>query len=178
MGQSEFTSAVPPRKSGRGRWFLFIGLATAVILFGGFWAFGFWLYVTHEDPDFIGDERFIKLADQRCADAHREFEQVHPATEHATNEERAQVVDSTTAIFVGLVTDLNSMEPQVAPADAKVVRLWLESWDKFVGVGPEYAAAIRRGNRAEIDRVGDKGDEPNRYINEFAEANDMVNCVF
>jgi hypothetical protein len=155
-----------------------MGLATATVLFGGFWVFGFWLYLTHEDPDFISDEDFIKLADQRCADAHREFEKVQPAAERATNEERALIIDSTTAIFVAMVTDLKAMAPQVAPADAEAVRRWLESWDKFVGVGPEYAAAIRRGNRAEIERVGNQGDEPNRYINEFAEANDIGNCAF
>lgn len=33
-------------------------------------------------------------------------------------------------------------------------------------------------NRTEIDRIGNEGDEPSQYVNEFARANKMRKCVF
>lgn len=109
------------------------------------WAAGFWLFVNHEDPEFIDDQRFIESANQRCADAQRQSKDVEPVGDNPTNEERAQAVDAGSAILGSMVTDLKALEQQVAPEDAPAVRRWLEKWDEFVAVGPKYAAAIRRG---------------------------------
>jgi hypothetical protein len=137
------------------------------------WVAGLLLYVRHDHPGgFIDDDAFVEAANTACRDAFSTFPP--PAGEDATFDERADAVDESHARLGVLVDELAVLS--VDPTDRQEVAWWIARWRQFLAVGPEYAAAIRTGNRDAYTVIGDLGDEPAGDINEFAENNDIEAC--
>ena len=138
------------------------------------WVAGLILYVGHDHPGgFIGDSAFMEAANDACEDALSTFPA--PATEDATFDESADAVQETHARLVALVDELGTLP--VGAADQDEVAWWIARWRQFLAIGPEYAAAIRTGNRDVYAPIGDLGDEPAQDVNEFARNNDIRACV-
>jgi hypothetical protein len=158
----------------RSRWPLVLldfGIGVAAVL----WIGGMILYVGHDHPGgFIDDEGFVGAANILCRDTRAALPP--PAGVSATLEDRARTLDIITIRFSALIDDLADVP--VAASDEVEVAWWIARWRQFLAIGPEYAAAIRTGNRDVFTSIGDLGDAPARDVNDFASRNGLKACVF
>lgn len=96
-------------------------------------------------------------------------------TEDDLEEETADQVDDVAGKLAAMVDRLEAID--VRPADKPEVDAWFLAYDDFVEAGRNYAAALRRGNEEEYNRVDDQAVEPLERIRDFARANRMDACI-
>jgi hypothetical protein len=65
----------------------------------------------------------------------------------------------------------------VGAANAPAARRWLDALDRFVAIGPRYAAAIRSGDERRAEDIANEGDAPSHRFNVTARANGIDHCV-
>lgn len=151
---------------------LWFWMGVLAILGVGWW-YSFLIYVNHEDPAFIDDPHFVAEANVVCVAAGDRVPA--PAGEDATFEERASGVESLALIFDDLADDLATIE--VVGVYREAVEDWIDDIRSFAGVGRDYATALRTGDPEVYRPAGDAGDDLNRRVNAFAEANGVDDCL-
>lgn len=126
------------------------------------------------DPDRLGDRTFARAADDRCA-----------ATGSALGDDIGRVlkgdaevarIERITSAWEATAVDLRAMP--VDPADARLVEQWLTTWDQWVGLGYEYADALRTDADAEARALLDEAAAPQSTLRRFAVVNGMDDCAF
>ena len=126
------------------------------------------------DPDRLGDRSFARAADARCA-----------ATGAALGEGIGRVlegdaevarIERITSAWEATAAELRALP--VDPADARRVEQWLRTWDGWVGLGHDYADALRRGSDAEARDILDEAAGPQATLRRFAVVNGMDDCAF
>jgi hypothetical protein len=157
--------------SGRRRWPLVI-LGFCIGVGSVLWVVGLILYVDHPGG-FIGDSAFAEAANEACENAFSTFPP--PSGADATFDERADAVEESHARLVALVDALGTLP--VDATDRDEVAWWIARWRQFLAIGPEYAAAIRTGDRDIYRQIGDLGDEPARDVDDFARNNGIGACM-
>ena len=127
-----------------------------------------------DDPDRLGDRSFARAADARCA-----------ATGSALGDGIGRVlegdaevarIERITSAWEATAVDLRALP--VDPADARLVEQWLTTWDRWVGLGYEYADARRAGDDDDARAALDEAAGPQATLRRFAVVNGMDDCAF
>jgi hypothetical protein len=114
-------------------------------------------YVGHDHPGgFIGDSAFVEGANEAYQRAFSTF--ASPAGADASFDERAVAVEESHARLVALVDELSTVPVDATDRDEVAWRT--ARLRQVLAIGPEYAAAIRTGDRDAFTPIGDLGDEP------------------
>ncbi len=112
-----------------------------------------------------------------CAAAADELDELPPAREAETPQDRAPVVDEANTILLEMVEDLRTIAPSEG-SDARVTRLWLEDWDTYLGDRDAYVQALAAGEEAELlVTAREEGGQITETIDHFAEINNMEDCA-
>jgi hypothetical protein len=140
------------------------------------------------NPDYLADRAWVERAGERCDGALAAIEDLPKATSADTPQERVGTVDRANAVLDDLVADLRADEPggsaEDRADDRRVVKLWLEDWDRFLEARVDYADRLRgydADSDAEIPRFllpeNQKGDGIDRPIKSFADVNEIPQCA-
>jgi hypothetical protein len=163
----------PPR-----RVFFFAGLLAIVALFAT------WIYVLFiYDPglliDELADRRFPVAAEEVCARAVAELQELPPASAAPDAAARADTVEQSNVILTRMVADLVPHVPAGPPNIRDGVNEWLDDWRTYIGDRRNYVANLRADPEARFlespKGTGTKG--VTRGIDSFAEVNRMDSCT-
>lgn len=126
------------------------------------------------DPDRLGDRSFARAADERCQATGKALgSEAGRALEGPAEVER---IAGITAAWEATAVDLRALP--VAPEDARRVEVWLTTWDRWVGLGYDYAEALRTGSSVEAEAILDEAEAPKESLRRFAVVNEMDDCAF
>lgn len=95
----------------------------------------------------------------------------HRATSTA---DRAEIIDSATALFAAMVDDLERMRP--AGEDGRLVGLWLDDWRAYLGDRREHADVLRHGEDRRFQVTARDSEQITLYLDGFAADNAMPAC--
>jgi len=149
---------------------------------------GMWIYVLYlafgpgrQPPiDRLDDPAFAVAAQARCDQAVADVDRLPNASESATPDDRADVLDDANAIFAQMLTDLDGMV-QLAPAGDQRhrTREWLADWQTLLQDREDYARALRADPSARmlVSPKAGTNQHITEWIDEFAKANKMPDCV-
>jgi hypothetical protein len=147
-----------------------------------------WVYVIYlafgpgrQPPiDRLEDPAFAPAAEQRCARAVAEIDELPPASEQTTASQRANVVDQANTILAGMLTDLDEAAGRIDDEEERArAEAWLVDWRVLLDDRTAYAQALRRdaGARLLVSEKDDTGRHITGWIDEFAKANQMSSCA-
>ena len=130
--------------------------------------------------DRLDDPAFAEAAEQRCAEALDEVDQLPVASESPDAATRADVLSQADVIFADMLDDLDGMVV-LAPAGDQRRRAseWLADWRTYLGDRQDFAEALRADPDARLlvsEKAGE-GQQITGWIDEFANANRMPSCV-
>jgi hypothetical protein len=130
--------------------------------------------------DRLDDPAFAAAAEDRCAEALDEIDDLPVASESPTAAERAGVLAQADVVFASMLDDLHGMI-ELAPAGDQRRRAteWLADWRTYLGDREAYADALRTDPDARLlvsEKAGE-GRQVTGWIDEFAKANRMPSCV-
>jgi hypothetical protein len=147
-----------------------------------------WAYVVYlafgpgrQPPvDRLDDPAFARAAEDRCAAAVADIEELPPAQESPTPQARAEVLEQANGIFTAMLDDLRGLDRLAPRGDQRErVQEWLADWDTYLGDRLRFAEALRDDPQARflISEKGDTGRHITGWIDEFAKANKMPSCM-
>ena len=158
-------------ESSRRLWWASAALLLAGALVMAFLGFG----ERTEDPDRLEDRSLARAADARCAAAGaalgREARRVLRGPDEVARIERITSAWEATAV------ELRAL-PVGDPDDARRIETWLATWDRWVGLGHEYADELRTGDTDGARLVLDAASAPRESLRRFALVNGMDDCAF
>jgi hypothetical protein len=155
-----------------------------VVLLVSMW--GYVLYLAfgpgRQPPaDRLDDPAFARAAEDRCAEAVAEVDELPLATESSTAEARADVVEQANAAYVAMLQDLDGLAGELVPAgdQRRRTREWLDDWGTYLDDRAAYVDALRRDPQARflISEKAGTGRHITQWIDEFANANRMPACA-
>jgi hypothetical protein len=159
---------------------LLIAVVTALV---SMWIYVLYLaFVPGRQPpiDRLDNPAFAEAAQARCHKAVRKVAKLPNATQSKTPDDRADVVDKANGTFAVMLSDLDGLA-RMAPAGAQRhrTREWLADWQTMLHDREEYAAALRKDPHARMLFSPKPGtnQQLTDWIDEFAKANDMPDCV-
>lgn len=130
--------------------------------------------------DRLDDPAFAQAAEERCAAAVDQVDELPVASASHTAEERAEVLDQADAAYRSMLDDLDDMV-DLAPAgdQRRRVREWLADWRVYLGDREAYADALRADPDARllVSSKAGEGRQITGWIDEFAKANRAPSCV-
>jgi hypothetical protein len=140
------------------------------------------------NPDYLHDRAWVAKAGEHCDEAVARIDDLPQATTAATPRERVETVEQANGILVDLVADLRADQPGGSgddrTDDRRVVKLWLDDWDRFLDARVDYAERLRAyepEGDADIPRFllpeNPKGDGIDRPIKSFADVNEIPQCA-
>jgi hypothetical protein len=169
----------PGHRWGPGRLAIAAVVVALVLMWGYvlFLAFG----PGREPPvDRLDDPAFAQAAEERCAAAVDQVDDLPVASASHTAEERAEVLDQADAVYRSMLDDLDDMV-DLAPAgdQRRRVREWLADWRVYLGDREAYADALRADPDARllVSSKPGEGRQITGWIDEFAKANRAPSCV-
>lgn len=127
-----------------------------------------------DDQGRIGDEVFLRQANERCARADEEV--VQPNSEPVAADSEAHRIEALAGVWQQMVADLRRLE--VARPDQAKVDQWLGAWDHWAELGHDYARALAAEDHAAAQEVLDQSRRSKHEINRFAYVNGMNACIF
>jgi hypothetical protein len=167
-----------PDAPSRSRIALVATLIAVALLLGG-WIYVLFLYDPGLLIDELADKRFPTEAEQVCAAAKAELEQLPRAELAAGPDERAEVVERSNVILANMLADLRPLTPTTPERDAEAVPEWLDDWATYLGNRQRYAENLRVDDDARF-LESTKGSDTKgitRAINGFAQVNRMLSCT-
>ena len=130
--------------------------------------------------DRLDDPAFAQAAEERCAAAVDQVDELPVASASHTAEERAEVLDQADAVYRSMLDDLDDMV-DLAPAgdQRRRVREWLADWRVYLRDREAYADALRADPDARllVSSKPGEGRQITGWIDEFAKANRAPSCV-
>ena len=147
-----------------------------------------WVYVLYlafgpgrQPPiDRLDDPAFARAAEERCAAAVADVDELPVASASPNATARAEVLDQANATFAAMLDDLDGMV-DLAPAGDQRQRTteWLADWRTYLGDRQDYADALRTdpGARLLVSEKPGQGQQITGWIDEFAKANRMPSCA-
>jgi hypothetical protein len=130
--------------------------------------------------DRLDDPAFARAAEERCAAAVDQVDELPVASASHTAEERAEVLDRADAVYRSMLDDLDDLV-DLAPAGDQRRRAeeWLADWRVYLGDREAYADALRAdpGARLLVSSKPGEGRQITGWIDEFAKANRAPSCV-
>jgi hypothetical protein len=160
------------------RWLFGLGMLTILALLGA-WVYVLFIYDPGLMIDELADRRFPLAAEEVCAAAVDELQELPPAASAATAVERAETVEVSNAILTSMIDDLEPLAPQ-EPANVRDgVEEWLGDWRTYISDRQAYAANLREDADARFleSRKGLDGRAITRAIDGFAQVNRMPSCA-
>ncbi len=148
-------------------------LVVAAII--GMWAYLF-LIADPGIPDRLEDDTFPTEAQAICSTAVDRIEELPPAQEADSPEQRGATVAEANEILAAMVADLRA----IAPADGQDARLtaqWLEDWDTYLADRVDYAEELAGGEDAELLVTARGTGQITVTLDNFAVVNDMDDCA-
>ena len=126
-------------------------------------------------PDRLDDPAFAVAAQARCDAALDVVATLPAATESATPDDRADVVEAANEIFTAMLDDLAELAPD--GEDGELVEEWLADWRTYVQDRAEYADAIRADPEAQLLVSAKDREQITEYLDAFAADNRMIACA-
>ena len=130
--------------------------------------------------DRLDDPAFAEAAEERCAEALDEIEQLPAASASASATERADVLDRANGTYAVMLDDLDDLAT-LAPAGDQRGRAeeWLADWRTYLGDREAYTDALRTDANARLLVSAKSGtnQQITEFIDEFAAANRMPSCA-
>jgi hypothetical protein len=144
-------------------------------------SFAMWIYILFVyDPglliDELPDKTFPTEAEEVCADAIAEIEQLPEAQTAADNVERAAVVTEANGYLTAMVDELRLIAPVEPPESAEAVNEWLDDWQVHLEDRSDYALRLAADPEARFTETPKAEKQISRAIDSFAEVNSMVSC--
>ena len=154
-----------------------LGTVLAVLVVAasiGMWGYLF-LIADPGVPDELEDDAFPTEAQAICDEAVGRIDDLPPASEATSPEDRGAVVVEANEILAEMVADLRAIAPTEGE-DERLTRLWLEDWDTYLGDRAEYAASLAAGEDAELLVTARGAGQITVTLDHFAVVNDMLDC--
>jgi hypothetical protein len=169
----------PGHRWGPGR----LAIAAVVVALVSMWGYVLFLaFGPGRQPpvDRLDDPAFAQAAEERCAAAVDQVDDLPVASASHTAEERAEVLDQADAAYRSMLDDLDDMV-DLAPAgdQRRRVQEWLADWRVYLGDREAYADALRADPDARllVSSKPGEGRQITGWIDEFAKANRAPSCV-
>jgi hypothetical protein len=156
---------------------VFIG--TAISLLGMMWVYALF-FASKESINQIGDEAWQQRAETICnetAVARKELADYRLITEVGPDAlaERAEIVDTATAMLIDMVNRLAASTPTDAKG-AELVPLWLADYRTYIADRNAYSQMLRSGINDAFAETMIDGLPLSEKIATFAADNYMVSC--
>lgn len=148
----------------------------------GVWAYGFSGLAARTAPDTLANPSYAEVADPACAAANDAVAAMPNALDAEDHVDRAGQIVDTTAVYRGLVDDLEMLldDPSVAldERDRSITLEWLVDWDLFLDDRLDFAGRLAEDPAALFYVAASSGGERlERRISRFATTNEMLACV-
>jgi hypothetical protein len=167
-----------PDAPSRSRVALVATLIAVAVLLGG-WVYVLFLYDPGLMIDELADRSFPDAAEQVCAAAMQQFDELPTADLATSASERADVVARSNVILSQMIADLRPLQPTGPPEVADGVGEWLDDWTTYIGNRESYVENLRLDDEARF-LESTKGSDTKgitRAINSFAQVNRMDSCT-
>jgi hypothetical protein len=172
----------PDEPPGRRRRVGRIAIAGVVVGLLAMW--GYVLYLAfgpgRQPPiDRLDDPSFASAAEDRCAAALDQIDELPVANATPDPADRADVLDQANEAYAGMLDDLAGMTRLVPDAEQRGrAEEWIADWRTHLGDRLEYARDLRTDPDARLlvsEKPGE-GQQITEWIDEFAAANRMPSC--
>ncbi len=145
-------------------------------------SFGVWVYAfsgraDRDPPDLLNDASWSTAAEEICADALSDVDDIPSAQQAGDAGERSQQVLAATGRFETMVDQLADL-PAATPRDEQITTDWLADFRVLMGDRRRYADAVA-DDPAAVFTITDTGvgERLDRRITRFAVTNSMPSCV-
>lgn len=170
----------PPVGSGRPRrraTTVLVGIAVIALLGG--WVYVLFVYDPGRMIDELPDRTFPDRAEQVCAAAKAQLDDLPPAQTADSAAERAGVVAGSNVVLAAMVRELRDLVPAVPAAQRAGVSEWVDDWAVYLEDRREYVDNLRADEEARFLETpkGSPTKGITRAINGFAEVNRMESCT-
>ncbi len=153
-----------------------IAAVVALLAMALFWIWAFSPLADRDNPDRLEDRTFPLAAEPVCAAAVAALDDVPPASEALDPPDRARQLDQSGAILAAMVAELRAIDAE-DPEAARIVSLWLDDWEVYLGDRARYADRLRAGEDTAFVVTEKNGDQITEPIDVFAGVNDMPSCA-
>jgi len=170
---------------------------SAFLLMALFWVWVFWrgtIGIPHPDeldlpksesaadvaaatPDQQAALRFIQEADAVCATAQADIAELPFAAGVEDFAERADILDAATERLDAMVNALDGVAKPTAAEEGVNAGKWIVDYNQFLEDRRTYANVLRSGEDPPFEISARDGRRVTDYIVNFAEVNNMYNCV-
>jgi hypothetical protein len=159
-------------------------IAVAGVVVGLLAMWGYVLYLAfgpgRQPPvDRLDDPAFASAAEDRCASALDQIDELPVANATPDPSERADVLDQANDIYAGMIDDLAGLTRMVPDATERgYAQEWVADWRTHLGDRLSYARDLRTDPDARLlvsEKPG-QGQQITEWIDEFAAANRMPSC--
>lgn len=177
MNSVEGDSPDDPSPGGPGRSRPRLGTVLATLVVAA--TVGMWLYLfliaDPNVPDELDDDTFPAQGQAICAAAVARIDDLPPARDANSPEDRSEAVAEANEILTEMVADLRAIAPTEG-SDDRLTRLWLEDWDTYLADRAEYADRLAAGEDAELLITARGAGQITVTLDHFAVVNGMEDC--
>ena len=156
-----------------------MGIAAALVFLVASTLMWIWMLFFY-DPglliDELEDRTFPTAAEEICAAALEEIDELPPAEVTFDPLERAAVIDEANDILAVMLSQLAPLAPTEPPEAAEAVEEWLDDWSTYLGDRQEYADALRDDPEARFTESPKGPKQISRAIDSYAQVNRMTSC--
>ena len=167
-----------PDAPSRSRVALVATLVAVAVLFGG-WVYVLFLYDPGLMIDELADRTFPEAAEQVCAAAREQLDELPTADLATSASDRADGVARSNVILSQMIADLRPLAPTEPASVADGVDEWLDDWTTYIGNRERYVENLRVDDDARFLETTKGSDTKGitRAINSFAQVNRMESCT-
>lgn len=148
-----------------------------LVIVVGFWIWAFSPLAPNTHPDELDERAFADGARPFCIAAADELDTLPLATEAIDMGDRADQIDTGTAIYRSLLTELARVAPPAGTSDRVLVDAWLEDYSTYLGDRDRHAALLRDGIDQAFVTTAKGSRQITIPIDEFAKGNRIADCV-
>lgn len=162
----------------RRRWPFALTIAAVLTLLGG-WIYTLFIYDPGLLIDQLEDRTFPRAAEEICAEARGDLDQLPQAYDVHSAAERADAVAASNVILSSMVDRMEAVAPTEPAKVRDGVREWLGDWRTYIADREQYAESLRVDPEARFlespKASATKGIT--RAIDPFAQVNEMSSCT-
>jgi hypothetical protein len=141
-----------------------------------------WIYALsgaakEDPPDQLDDPSFPEAAEARCADAVAVIDDLPPAQDVATPEERAPIVATATDGLDAMVDDLEAEAESLEGRDAEITAEWIADWRTYLEDRRDHEAELEGGSTEPFEVTPRGNRQITVTMDNFATVNDMESCA-
>jgi hypothetical protein len=152
-----------------------LGLVFAVATFG-LWIYAIFFYDPGLMIDELADRTFPNAAEQVCAAAAAQLDELPAANLSPTPADRAVVVHGADAILASMVDDLETIVPTADTRVDKGIAEWVSDWRDHVADREAYATKLETDPDARFEERTKGTKQLSKAIDSFAAVNRMQSC--